>query len=389
MSVTALFIDDSWTLQSRIMRFIYVPCPHTKGVLCDQLYECLMDWNLDRKILCVTVDNCSANNAMIELMLDKLDNSSLLANGIQYLIGLQHLKWRKILKKRPDNKKRKKVDMIKSELDLYLDEDVWTKAEGFDVLSWWKLNEPKYPTLACMARDILIVPASSVASESAFSSIGRLVSPHHNRLHPCTIEALMCAQSWSWAAEMKESTMAKELLALTPVVNLWLHSKCPTSLTEFVVSAPLTPLLKADVGVRPIAIRDDCSLSVQAWYLDDGIVIGDSVELFPRDICRPQVGVRLLGGAISMDASFIEDFANMRVSKSKELMGVLEQFNDPQCELVLLRVCMGLRKLCYALRTCPPSFFTEASAQFDAALRKALHNVVNQKVPDLVLFNGD
>lgn len=53
-----------------------------------------------------------------------------------------------------------------------------------------------------MARDFLAIPASSVASESAFSTGGRVVSPHRNRLHPKTIEALMCAQSWLWAAEM-------------------------------------------------------------------------------------------------------------------------------------------------------------------------------------------
>lgn len=39
MAVTAHFIDDSWTLQSRIMRFVYVPCPHTKEVLCEQLLD--------------------------------------------------------------------------------------------------------------------------------------------------------------------------------------------------------------------------------------------------------------------------------------------------------------------------------------------------------------
>ncbi|KAL6579833.1 hypothetical protein OROMI_007857 [Orobanche minor] len=88
------------------------------------------------------------------------------------------------------------------ELDHYLDEDVVQK-DGFDLLNWWKANEQKYPTLQLMARDFLAIPASTVASESAFSSSGRLVSPHRNRLHPKTLEALMCAQSWLWAAEMK------------------------------------------------------------------------------------------------------------------------------------------------------------------------------------------
>ncbi|KAH7844540.1 hypothetical protein Vadar_029131 [Vaccinium darrowii] len=56
MAITAHFIDDAWTLQSRILRFTYVPCPHTKEVLCDTLLDCLLDWNLDRKISYITVD---------------------------------------------------------------------------------------------------------------------------------------------------------------------------------------------------------------------------------------------------------------------------------------------------------------------------------------------
>ncbi|KAL8136162.1 hypothetical protein AgCh_010675 [Apium graveolens] len=100
-------------------------------------------------------------------------------------------------------KKRKRVDSIKSELDHYLEEDVMQKTDGFDLLNWWKVNELKYPNLQLMARDFLAIPASTVASESTFSSSGRLVSPHRNRLNPKTIEALMCAQSWLWAAQMR------------------------------------------------------------------------------------------------------------------------------------------------------------------------------------------
>ncbi|KAH9650473.1 protein DETOXIFICATION 12 [Citrus sinensis] len=53
-----------------------------------------------------------------------------------------------------------------------------------------------YPTLARIARDILAIPIITVGSESTFSTGGRVVSSHHNKLHPSTLEVLMCCQSW-------------------------------------------------------------------------------------------------------------------------------------------------------------------------------------------------
>ena len=100
-------------------------------------------------------------------------------------------------------KRSKKMKNVRSELDHYLEDDVLPRISGFDVLNWWKASGPKYPTLQAIARDILAIPVSTIASESAFSTSGRLVSPHRNRLHPNTLEALMCAQSWLWGAEMK------------------------------------------------------------------------------------------------------------------------------------------------------------------------------------------
>ncbi|KAI8539165.1 hypothetical protein RHMOL_Rhmol09G0160200 [Rhododendron molle] len=314
MAVTAHFIDDSWSLQSRILRFIYVPCPHTKEVLCDQLLNCLMDWNIDRKISSITVDNCSTNDTMIDLLWDKLDSTSLMLGGdlfhmrccahILNLIvkdGLDVIKviremakrmvenfdkyWSvvhgvvgvsavldprykinvlqfyfkllfpttyneeakkvcalcsKLLKEYQspismmegigdsssqsssideeslskynvymlrESKRSRTIDIAKLESDHYLSEAVLPKPAGFDVLNWWKSHKPKYPILQAMARDLLAIPVSTVASESAFSTNGRLVSPHRSRLHPDTMEALMSAQSWLWVAEMKgEST---------------------------------------------------------------------------------------------------------------------------------------------------------------------------------------
>ncbi|KAH6764482.1 hypothetical protein C2S51_015731 [Perilla frutescens var. frutescens] len=43
MVVTAHYIDDTWTLHSRIIRFIYVPSPHTIEALSKVLMQCLIE----------------------------------------------------------------------------------------------------------------------------------------------------------------------------------------------------------------------------------------------------------------------------------------------------------------------------------------------------------
>lgn len=83
-----------------------------------------------------------------------------------------------------------------AELDNYLKENLLPEEVELDLLLWWKTNGGKYPTLQRIAKDVLAIPVSTVASESAFSTSGRLISPHRSRLHPQTLEALMCAQSW-------------------------------------------------------------------------------------------------------------------------------------------------------------------------------------------------
>lgn len=54
---------------------------HTSQVLCDVLLRCLMDLNLERKLSALTVDNCTTNDRMIQLLLDKLDKNDLLMGG--------------------------------------------------------------------------------------------------------------------------------------------------------------------------------------------------------------------------------------------------------------------------------------------------------------------
>uniref|UniRef100_A0A2N9IB42 HAT C-terminal dimerisation domain-containing protein n=1 Tax=Fagus sylvatica TaxID=28930 RepID=A0A2N9IB42_FAGSY len=94
-------------------------------------------------------------------------------------------------------------------LDHYLEDDLMPRTLDFDILAWWKANGPKYPTLQWIARDILAIPVSTVASESTFNISERLLSPHRSKLHPKTVEALTCAQNWLWAG-IKGTSSTKE-----------------------------------------------------------------------------------------------------------------------------------------------------------------------------------
>ncbi|OMO81497.1 hypothetical protein COLO4_23555 [Corchorus olitorius] len=53
----------------------------------------------------------------------------------------------------------------RSELDIFLQEER-EKSVEFDVSGWWKLNSPRFPILSSIARDVLAVLVSTVASKS-------------------------------------------------------------------------------------------------------------------------------------------------------------------------------------------------------------------------------
>lgn len=457
MTVTAHFIDDSWTLQSRLVRFIYVPAPHTSKALADTLYECLLDWNLDRNVSTLTLDNCSTNDALIERILNKITPKSLILGGklfhmrcsahivnlivkeglsiisgaienirlsvgywkatpkreekfietcaqvnisydkklvqdcktrwnstflmlnvaIQYkdvfdrlakryseyktlpsenewmeakeickhlevfyevtqlfsgtmyptanvyfpkvcemklaLTGWSDSSDSHLIKKMAtsmlskfnkywnvvngvmavgivldprykielmdyfypqiygdgSNSEIEKIksffrDMVteydskmkekqkekenasssssqnqnlsevivvgrkeawktnfakhvsakpsvasgRSEFDIYIEEERLPDDENFDILGWWKANGLKYPIMQKIARDFLAIPISTVASESSFSTSGRILTPHRSKLRSDTLEALMCVQDWLWS-DVKGSTKSK------------------------------------------------------------------------------------------------------------------------------------------------------------------------------------
>ncbi|KAL0345673.1 UNVERIFIED_CONTAM: putative AC transposase [Sesamum radiatum] len=84
----------------------------------------------------------------------------------------------------------------KSELESYLEEARFSRAETFNILDWWKINSPILPVLAKIARDILAVPATTVASEAAFSVSGHIIDESSTFLLPDAVETLVVADDW-------------------------------------------------------------------------------------------------------------------------------------------------------------------------------------------------
>ncbi|CAH9114614.1 unnamed protein product [Cuscuta europaea] len=93
--------------------------------------------------------------------------------------------------------KQKNENDFKNEIERYLADPVEDPTiDNFDLLSWWKLNCSKFNVLSQIARDVLAIPVSTVASESAFSTGGRILDPFRSSLSPKTVEELICTQNW-------------------------------------------------------------------------------------------------------------------------------------------------------------------------------------------------
>jgi hypothetical protein len=178
---------------------------------------------------------------------------------------------------------------------------------------------------------------------------------------------------------------------------------------------PLGPLFFALV-LQPVLSRikrEYPALLLNAWYLDDGALIGKLEDLagvltilheagpttglrlnmqkcevwwpsmdpgisdhFPPDISIiASPGVGLLGSPLG-DPAFSEELVGKRVSGIQRSLDLLREVDDAQTQLALLRSCLGFPKFAFALRTCAPSAIPVAIAGFDSAIRKSLVDVL-------------
>ena len=57
-------------------------------------------------------------------------------------------------------------------------------------------------------------------------------------------------------------------------------------------------------------------------------------------------------------------------------MEILHEMDDSQLETTLIRLCLALPKFSYLIRTCPPTYISRATRDFDVAMKEALESIL-------------
>ncbi|KAH1082584.1 hypothetical protein J1N35_022345 [Gossypium stocksii] len=84
----------------------------------------------------------------------------------------------------------------KSQLNIYLEEPELEWNSQIDVLDYWSKSSVRYNELSLVARDLLAIPISTVASESAFSMGKKVITPLRSSLKPKMVQAVVCLDDW-------------------------------------------------------------------------------------------------------------------------------------------------------------------------------------------------
>ena len=84
-----------------------------------------------------------------------------------------------------------------SDLSAYLDSDTVNQYDDdFNILHWWHEHRLSYLVLLIIARDVMIVPISTISSESAFSMTSRIIEERRRHLGPEVVEMLALIKDW-------------------------------------------------------------------------------------------------------------------------------------------------------------------------------------------------
>nr|GEV36650.1 hypothetical protein [Tanacetum cinerariifolium] len=268
MCITAHWIEpDTWQMMKRVISFEEFSSPHTGHALFKMLIKVLTNFNLEDKVMSITLDNASNTTSAMDKLKLKYDPTM----GVDFVIesissdlesfddgfafkpksyfkeplkGLYNLYYTKygnptqssqtsggatsskasgennysrLLNGLKAHTKKAKTDpTMSSEYERYVNLDFVTHFHPkefvtFDVLGFWKENETMFPVLSSVAMDLISVQASSVASESAFSTSGRVLSILRTRLTLASLDMCMCLKDYLDAKKRKQDKCPLEI----------------------------------------------------------------------------------------------------------------------------------------------------------------------------------
>ena len=175
------------------------------------------------------------------------------------------------------------------------------------------------------------------------------------------------------------------------------------------------------VAAHPVVLRvieEVPNLKQNAWFLDDGALAGNREDLKkvvdiikeegpqrglilstekskvwcqepPNDEDPLQQGIpldtadglKLLGAPIG-STSFEKVVLDDRIEKSEQLMQKLSILDDPHSEYVLLRNCLALPKMSYAIQTVNPVDHEASMKRFDSSVQESLERILGGPISD-------
>ncbi|CAL1396533.1 unnamed protein product [Linum trigynum] len=89
LCLTVHYVDSHWKLNTKILSFCHVPPPHSAIVLYHAIYELLREWQIEKKIFSITLDNTRCNDVMQGLLLDQLKEDGTLVCDVDYYLKQQ------------------------------------------------------------------------------------------------------------------------------------------------------------------------------------------------------------------------------------------------------------------------------------------------------------
>ncbi|KAJ1265943.1 hypothetical protein BS78_08G112300 [Paspalum vaginatum] len=72
MCLVAHYVDVDWVLQCRVLNFVELDPPHIGIVIAQAIFECLVEWKIEDKIMTITLHNASNNDNVVTNLKTKL-----------------------------------------------------------------------------------------------------------------------------------------------------------------------------------------------------------------------------------------------------------------------------------------------------------------------------